>query len=495
MDILRLFCKRHGILLSDDDERLDVLQKISKYVDKTLSMDKELAILEEKKISIPNKAVAILGCDMLEMIRSDIGRTTFPSWMKPSPKQFGTVHFGKISAEEWKTIVLVSLIITLCRTWTGAYTGTADMENDLVRRRSEYFNNLVHLSISIRLGQRRLITDTSLDLYDWHIRFYLEGFKVLYPDEDIRPYQHYALHLPDILRRWGPSEICNANPPEFWNEQLQGMNTNHKLKGCKLCSRPGSAISISFPKFLAELEIALAQGFNKAQQFKAMLAYRTMPPGLDGLQPALKDLLSTKYQGVLAKDIPSEHRDPTTSRWTVETVGKSSVLLANEDYDKIVALVSYDPPLRKAVWRCRLAQLGSVRYQPSTVSRNNSRVLFRSKHGIRYVAVIDAIYKEVPDAAGEGRILARLKKYKTLSTSDAAKDPYGNHPILGRVGYDICRLYRDCLAEDSDVVPIEWILTHCCTCPLSDGSYESPVIVSVALDRVCFQHFIQRKRD
>lgn len=199
---------------------------------------------DDEETELPLDAFSILGSDVLQILRQDIANTTFPSWMKRTPRKFGSINFGKLGAEEWKTTTIVSLPVTLLRLWGLSRTALDDLEksdveakkDDTIKksksRQYEYLLNLAHLSIAIRLAQRTSVTDASLDYYELHMLAYLEGFKILYPHIRIRPYQHFALHIPDVARLWGPSIVYNANPPEFWNEQLQRLNTNNKF--CEL---------------------------------------------------------------------------------------------------------------------------------------------------------------------------------------------------------------------------------------------------------------------
>jgi len=170
------------------------------------------------EILLPLATFAIIGNDIMEVVRDDITRTTFPSWMKRTPKRIGSISFGKLSSEEWKSTLLVSLPITLTRRW-GLEGG----------KRAQYLENMVHLLLAIRLANRRLITDHALDLYERHYRAFVEGFVVLYPWERVRPYQHVGLHLPPELRLWGPGDNCNANPPELYNEMLQNIKSNNRF--------------------------------------------------------------------------------------------------------------------------------------------------------------------------------------------------------------------------------------------------------------------------
>lgn len=189
-------------------------------------------------IPLPADCYTVLGQDLIELAREDIRNTTFPSWMKRSPQRFDSGTFGKLSGEERKTLMIVSLPITLTRVWRkyetpGAQEMDVDADTEKLlyyrERRYEYLDNLLHFSVAIRLAQRRVVTEQSLCLYERHIVAYLEGFKRLFPTQRITPYQHFSLHVPEVCRRWGPAETQDTNTSEFWNEKLQDINTNDKF--------------------------------------------------------------------------------------------------------------------------------------------------------------------------------------------------------------------------------------------------------------------------
>lgn len=195
---------------------------------------------QDDRVILPKSISSIVGKDILDVLRHDISQTTFPSWMKPAPRRFGSISFGKIGAEEWKTIATISAPITFIRLWWAPLkkdkskegsqppTHGSSFEFYQYRRRS-YLTNFLHLSLSMRLAQRRVVTEHTLGLYEQHILAYLEGFKLLFPNRGVTPYMHFSLHVPEVARRWGPYTIYDTNFSEFWNERLQTLNTNSKF--------------------------------------------------------------------------------------------------------------------------------------------------------------------------------------------------------------------------------------------------------------------------
>lgn len=78
-----------------------------------------------------------------------------------------------------------------------------------------------------------------------------------------------------------------------------------------------------------------------------------------------------------------------------------------------------------------------------------------------------------------------VRSYKPLEGADEAYDSFSNHPLVGKMGYDIFKLFYD-VGQDSEVIPAEDIVSHVSTCSYADKehTFVHPTIVTVVLDRV-----------
>ncbi len=138
-----------------------------------------------------------------------------PSWMNPAPLAFGTSEHGKLSADQWRTLALVHLPVTLIRTW-GLESG----------RRYDMLVNFLHLAEAVAtLGYLEAGKD-SLALADKLLRKYLDGVKELYKGAKIVPNHHLALHLTMFIALFGPVHSWRAFAYERLNYMLQTLNIN-----------------------------------------------------------------------------------------------------------------------------------------------------------------------------------------------------------------------------------------------------------------------------
>lgn len=138
-----------------------------------------------------------------------------PSWVNPAPLAFGTSKHGKLSADQWRTVTLLNLPVTLIRTW-GLEDG----------RRYDMLVNFLHLAEAVAtLGYLEANQD-SLALADELLLKYLEGVKELYKGAKIVPNHHLALHLTMFIALFGPVHSWRAFVFERLNYMLQSLNIN-----------------------------------------------------------------------------------------------------------------------------------------------------------------------------------------------------------------------------------------------------------------------------
>lgn len=176
-------------------------------------------------------AYAILGKEVMQKVQKDIEDTTFPSWVKRTPKRIGEVSHGKLSFEELKSSTNISLLISLICLWGRESQG----------KQRDRLDNFLHLIVAMRLATRRSVTDHSIAAFERHIRAHLEGFKILYPHETVIPSHHFAgCHLGDILRLWGSWDNTSASPFESYIGMTQGIPTNHKFGECDFATEVGA---------------------------------------------------------------------------------------------------------------------------------------------------------------------------------------------------------------------------------------------------------------
>lgn len=167
---------------------------------------------------VASSSLPFLGKDVMEAVWADMKSTKLPSWVTPAPHDWGTSRRGKLSADNWRTICCIHLPITLIRLF-GASTGRARLLLD----------NFMELISAARVATMKISSPAQVDEYNRHMFAYTRGTLELYPDYSILPSHHAALHIGEMLERFGPKHSHDSPYYERYILFFHRMNTNHKL--------------------------------------------------------------------------------------------------------------------------------------------------------------------------------------------------------------------------------------------------------------------------
>ncbi|KAF8867454.1 hypothetical protein BD779DRAFT_1685813 [Infundibulicybe gibba] len=199
--IFRYVC---GILAIDHD-KIKMRGKSEKRclfeaIIKSISDDEsQLLLLSAYVAENSPTARAVLGKDIMEAIWADMANTQLPTWVGSAPRNWGTTQRGKLSANQWRTICTIHLPITLIRLWKNE-TG----------RKKELLANFMDLVSAVRIANMRVSTRDQIRNYEMYIFRYISNIKALYPDEELKPTHHAALHIGSMLDLFGPVHSHSA---------------------------------------------------------------------------------------------------------------------------------------------------------------------------------------------------------------------------------------------------------------------------------------------
>lgn len=165
----------------------------------------------------------VIGKDLLTEIWADMGRTILPTWIQAPPPKWGTIAAGKLSADEYKVICSVSLVVTLIRVW--GYENAEGVES----RRFKMLQNYVDLVHAIHVLFLRETSQKSRGYYKSHMLRYLRTVLDLYPDITLKSNHHLAIHIIADLENLGPGHARSTPVFERVNHALQMINSNQHL--------------------------------------------------------------------------------------------------------------------------------------------------------------------------------------------------------------------------------------------------------------------------
>ncbi|KAI0705497.1 hypothetical protein C8Q76DRAFT_630733 [Earliella scabrosa] len=160
-------------------------------------------------------ATAALGRQTLAEYVRDRSHLQVPSWVNPPPLAFGTTEHGKLSADQWRTVALISLPVTLIRTW-GLEAG----------RRFDMLVNFLHLVEAVATLDHFEADHRTMARADKLLQQYLDGVKELYKGSKIQPNHHASLHLTMFIALFGPVHSWRAFAFERLNYMMQSLNIN-----------------------------------------------------------------------------------------------------------------------------------------------------------------------------------------------------------------------------------------------------------------------------
>lgn len=161
------------------------------------------------------------GLPELEVIRQDIDNTLLPSWLQRAPANIGNPGHGKLSADQWRTLCTVHLPFSLIPLWT---------QPGAALHKKKALHNFMNLICAVLIGTARSTTSERQAHYLSFMQAYLRGLKdkSLFSNVKLVPNHHIALHLPEFLKRFGPTHAYWGFPFERYIGMLRRINTNCK---------------------------------------------------------------------------------------------------------------------------------------------------------------------------------------------------------------------------------------------------------------------------
>ena len=149
------------------------------------------------------KKKIILNKSVLQEVIRDMAITALPSRVGRVPANVGSAGAGTLSADQWRTLCMVHLVITLTRIW-GHFPGED--------RRRQMLDNFLDLVTAVRYANVRRTSMGRIATYRYHVFRYVRELRRLFPEQDLVPNHHLALHFGEVLEGFGPSHAYWAFP-------------------------------------------------------------------------------------------------------------------------------------------------------------------------------------------------------------------------------------------------------------------------------------------
>ena len=164
--------------------------------------------------------------EMVE-IWSDLAQISTPTWVTPIPFDLGSSSHGKLKADQWRTLGITHLSLSLIRLW-----GLRESRHARSQKCKELLDVTMSLMSAVILASSWVTSPSIAAAYLTCMQAYMEGIKKLFPQYKFRPNHHMALHLHEYLCRFGPVHSRWTFSFERIIGMLQRISTNFKIGRC-----------------------------------------------------------------------------------------------------------------------------------------------------------------------------------------------------------------------------------------------------------------------
>ncbi|KAG0147418.1 hypothetical protein CROQUDRAFT_656150 [Cronartium quercuum f. sp. fusiforme G11] len=151
-----------------------------------------------------------------------------PAGIDRLPLNLGNARHGKLKAAQWKSlyIYIIPLIVPELL--------VLDIEDfKKTSTRAMIIENIVRLCRCTQIILAKEHTKADCNEFQSMYNRYNDMSKLLFNDTQILPNHHYALHIPDQLRFWGPLMAVSEFAGEWMNGLLQRMDSTILTSMCQ----------------------------------------------------------------------------------------------------------------------------------------------------------------------------------------------------------------------------------------------------------------------
>lgn len=172
---------------------------------------------------------SFLTKNALHLLQETISKAIGPSWQAALPPNFGSPEHGKLKADQARSVAEFALPVALVKFHVKNLAMPAGLGNK--SGTSQLVDLTMDMVTALYWGTSRRTSPYHSEQYRAHMEAYVQLLAELYP-EKIVPNHHFALHIDELLLRFGPMHGWWAYPFERMIGVYQGLNTNGKLGMC-----------------------------------------------------------------------------------------------------------------------------------------------------------------------------------------------------------------------------------------------------------------------
>ncbi|MBW0481708.1 hypothetical protein O181_021423 [Austropuccinia psidii MF-1] len=157
------------------------------------------------------------------LLLKSIGEVVVPAGVTPIPKRVGTAKNGKLKASEWHSLFAIHLPLAFVDTLINFKT----LAKDIARYQIVFENTCSLIECTNIVSSKTYNKDQYID-FQRSYEIYTKTSTLLFRNLKVFPNHHYALHIPEQMRWWGPLIAVSEFPGERLIGKLQKLNKNSR---------------------------------------------------------------------------------------------------------------------------------------------------------------------------------------------------------------------------------------------------------------------------
>ncbi|EGG09143.1 uncharacterized protein MELLADRAFT_104452 [Melampsora larici-populina 98AG31] len=194
------------------------------YADKESEIESSDEALSEFEVDDEEEDFSYIFSDKgnLKLLHDAIKQVQLPTWIGRVPNGIGSAAGGKLKAAEWvilfQTMIIPALILI-------AHDRGTNLSDVLAPKA---VHNTLHLISVLNIIRQLEVSDDDVKSLTYHLKRYRQGLSHLFGSFPILPNHHMSLHIPRVLKMFGPAPQWSAWSFERLNGALtQILNNNH----------------------------------------------------------------------------------------------------------------------------------------------------------------------------------------------------------------------------------------------------------------------------
>ncbi|KAH9808329.1 hypothetical protein DFH28DRAFT_910274 [Melampsora americana] len=146
-----------------------------------------------------------------------------PTGITRLPSNLGESKHGKLKGAQWHSLYSYVIPLIVLEIFV------VDVDDiEVASNRGRILYNIADLVQCTNIVSAKWVTEKDADMFSFFYGQYHKNWKHIFGELKLKPNHHYALHIPDQMRRWGPlTEMDRTMLRRFC--QLQRLLGNHGI--------------------------------------------------------------------------------------------------------------------------------------------------------------------------------------------------------------------------------------------------------------------------